>query len=136
MFKETIKDNSKDIPASLNNILKIMRRSKGPAQEGGFSSDDSRLAIVRAKYAPRFKTLEEVKNSRGNINPQQFMDKKESIALDYEDLQDSMFTQLVGTRQEQLVDMNTLGSDKYVNENIYLTILFEKITHTFNLLLI
>ena len=93
IIRETIKDSpsaltipshqgsSRDIPATLNNIVKIMRRSKGPAQEGGFSSDDSRLAIVRAKYAPRFKTLEEVKKARGNIDPKRFMEEKKRCCI-------------------------------------------------------
>lgn len=57
--------------ATLDNIVAIMRKRKGPAQEKGFELATA-LGPLAARVTPRFKTLQEIKNSRDRINYKEF----------------------------------------------------------------
>ena len=48
--------------ATLDNIESIMRKRKGPAKEKGFETSLS-FGPLAARITPRFKTLQEIKNS-------------------------------------------------------------------------
>ena len=48
----------KYLPATLENITKIMKRSRGAGQENFF---DESLGAVRAKVTPSFKNITEIK---------------------------------------------------------------------------
>tara|TARA_R100000231_G_scaffold82483_1_gene63056 strand:- start:4527 stop:14360 length:9834 start_codon:yes stop_codon:yes gene_type:complete len=57
--------------ATLDNIVSIMRKRRGPAQEKGFELALT-LGPLAARVTPRFKTLQEIKNSRDRINYKEF----------------------------------------------------------------
>ena len=65
-------------PATLDNIVKIMRKRKGPSQEKGYELATT-LGPLAARVTPRFKTLQEVKDSRGRINLKEFDKAKDSV---------------------------------------------------------
>jgi hypothetical protein len=59
--------------ATLDNIVSIMRRDKGPAKEEGFDNATT-LGPLAARVTPRFKTLQEIKNNRDRIDQAAFDD--------------------------------------------------------------
>ena len=51
------------LEATLDNIVAVMRKQRGPAKEAGFDSDES-MGVFRARATPRFKTFDEVKKAK------------------------------------------------------------------------
>ena len=65
--------------ATLDNIVAVMRKKKGPAKEAGFDSDES-VGIFRARATPRFKTLDEVKKQRDRIDVEIYQGQRAAMA--------------------------------------------------------
>ena len=106
-------------PATLDNIVSIMRKKQGPAKEEGFELATT-LGPLAARVTPRFKTLQEIKNSRGRINVKEFEKSKEDVLRAYRLSEEKLYEFLRNNPVlEQIVEGNPDGYtvDDVVNIN-------------------
>jgi len=77
--------------ATLDNIVAIMRKRKGPAKEKGFETAKT-LGPLAARITPRFKTLQEIKNSRERIDFKKFQDSVKEVQRAYSLSEETIYT--------------------------------------------
>lgn len=66
----------KYIPATLENITKVMKKQRGAGEENFFNQS---LGAVRAKVTPKFKNITEIKKNRDKIDEVQFKKRKDEL---------------------------------------------------------
>ena len=112
-------ETGRKYPATLDNIVSIMRKRKGPAKEEGFDLATT-LGPLAAKITPRFKTLQEIKNSRERINVGEFEKSKDDVLRAYQLSEEKLYEFLRNNPAlEQIVEGNADGYtvDDVVNIN-------------------
>ena len=112
-------ESGKRYTATLDNIVRIMRKRRGPARETGFELA-TLLGPLSARITPRFKTLQEIKNSRGRINIEKFEKSKEDVLRAYRLSEEKLYEFLRNNPAlEQIVQGNPDGYtvDDVVNIN-------------------
>lgn len=107
----------KYIPATLENITKVMKKQRGAGEETGFGYN---TGAIRAELTPQFKNITEIKDSRHRINPERFKAFKDDTQKEHIDLVSSVRNVLpentdLRTAEEITKDilLNRLGSHPY-----------------------
>jgi len=130
IFVEYTDNGRKYLPATLENITKIMKRSRGAGQENFF---DESLGAVRAKVTPSFKNITEIKKNRDKIDGVQFKKQRDELNDVFSKFRNKVSDRLPSDTNRETINALTndliyggFGNDnftrqyiKYMNDDIF-----------------